>query len=305
MLGVANLEEAQAIRHADCEKAILVLQGYRCQADLLFAENQRIYFVVHSDWQLDLLEKTVLKNPLLIWVEVDSGMGRLGFMPSQLVSVLNRLQALSGVQVMALMSHFACADDFSHPHNQKQLTLFKEVTKAYPYAKSMAASAAIFNFPESHFDWVRPGLALYGVSPFLNRDAFDLGLKPVMTLSSSILCIKTVPAGHAVGYGSTFVCQRKTRLGIVAIGYADGFPRDFKETCYVLVGGIRVPVVGRVSMDLMAVDLTNCVTAIVGDRVILWGNQLLLENFVKATSTIAYTLLTGSRLRVHYQHVNT
>ena len=198
------------------------------------------------------------------------------------------------------MSHFACADDFEHLMNQKQVQTFHQFVEQLPGPKSFANSAAVFQFPQAHYNVVRPGLSLYGISSVRNKTASQLHLKPVMTLQTRLIAIRQFSQGSCIGYESNYTCPENMPVGVVAMGYGDGYSRSARNGTPVLVNGIRCPLVGRVSMDMMSVDLRNCSTAKVGDPVILWGDQLPLEEVAAYTTGSPYDLVTGVQQRVKF-----
>ncbi len=303
---VARVDEGIALRRAGVLQRIVVLQGFlepeQLQAHLFW----RLEPVVHALCQIELLEAHAASvQSLRVWLKLDSGMHRLGLTPEEYPRAMTRLMALLGSRALTLMTHLACADEPNNPKTAAQLALFGRITAGSNLEKSIANSAAILALPDTHADWVRPGLMLYGISPFSDRSAKDLGLAPVMTLRSRVIAAKSVAAGETVGYGGSWTAPRPTRLGIVAAGYGDGYPREVPPGTQVLVEGRRVPLVGRVSMDMLTVDLTDFPEIGVGSEVTLWGEGLPVEVIAHQAGTISYTLLCRVAARVPMIEVQT
>ncbi len=296
---VARLDEAIRLRKAGIQGRILILQGFS-QADEIEALLQyQLDVVVYSEQQVRLLESVTLSGVLSVFLKIDTGMNRLGIRPEQFSELLSRLQLCQCVrQPMVFMTHFANADDVQDVKTVQQLTVFTKATKNYAGEKCMANSAAIIAWPDTRLDWVRPGLMLYGVSPMLKGFAKQLGLLPVMSLYSRIIAIKQVKKGETVGYGATWKADKNTCLGVVSIGYGDGYPRHAKQGTPVLIGNKRAPLIGRVSMDMLTVDLNGCSGVQLGDQVLLWGDGLPVEEIATCAGTIPYTLLCGITRRV-------
>ena len=266
--------------------------------------NYNLDIVVHTVGQVDLLEKHSGHKSITAWLKLDTGMNRLGFTASEFASIYQRLLACQCInKPVSLMTHLSSADNLNSQVTSQQLALFNDVIKTYPGEKSIANSAGIIAWPDSLTDWVRPGIMLYGVSPFKNKQGDELNLKPVMSLHSRLISVKNIAAGEAVGYAGTWVSEKPTRLGVVAIGYGDGYPRYAKTGTPVLVNGKTVPLVGRVSMDMITVDLTTQSNAKAGDPVTLWGEGLAVEEIARYADTIPYTLLCGITQRVEIRNV--
>jgi len=299
--GVALLSEAIELRDNGIENRILIMRGFGNVDELSMVVEHGFDVVVHDVTQLEILEQITLAKPIVVWLKVDTGMNRLGFAVDELDVVYNRLRFNRNVQQpVYLISHFASADDLSNSLTFKQLNNFQCITLNLP--KSMANSAAIINLPLAHGDWVRPGIILYGVSPVVNSIGLDYGLKPVMTLCSKLIAVKTIFKGGQVGYGATWVAPEDMLIGIVGIGYGDGYPRHAKSGTPVLINGIVCPLIGRVSMDMIAVDLRNNIFAKCGDLVTLWGDGLPVEDVARWADTIAYDLLCGVAKRVDFKY---
>lgn len=301
---VACIDEAIRLRDAGIEAPVVLLEGVFDAAELVLAARYRCEPVVHAQWQIDAL--AAARHPVYrfpVWLKVDTGMNRLGFPMRAARAAWDRLRSLDAVGLVRLMTHLARADEPGAPMTAVQLTRFAEATAGWDGERSIANSAGVFAWPNSHADWVRPGLALYGVSPFADRPAADLGLQPVMTLCARLIAVRDLPAGETVGYGGAWTAPAATRIGIVGIGYGDGYPRHTAPGTPVLVNGARCPLVGRVSMDMLAVDLGGQ-TAAVGDPVVLWGDGLPVEEIAKAAGTIPWTLLCGVTDRVRHEYVD-
>ncbi len=299
---VAHVSEAVALRAAGIGKDITVLQGAINREELLQASQSGVGLVVHASYQLDMLESNDLPAPVDVWLKIDTGMHRLGLAPGASGEAYQRLQQCAQVGKVRFMSHFACADDPGDPLNARQLRDFLAAVKGLGGECSIANSAALCAAQENHLDWVRPGIMLYGVNPFLPGRGEVQALRPVMTLSSGLMSIRQYRRGDTIGYGATWECPQDMPVGVVAIGYGDGYPRHARSGTPVLVNGIRVPLVGRVSMDMICVDLRQCPQARVGDDVVLWGDGLAVEEVAEYADTIAYELLCKLTARVEFSY---
>lgn len=297
--GVASIDEAIVLREAGVTHPITLLEGFFEASELELISRHALSVVVHHATQLDILERAAQQSPVTVWLKIDSGMHRLGFAPPEVKSVWQRLTACAAVaKPIGLMTHLACADDISSPATLHQLECFDQATLGLPGERSIANSAAILGWPQTHADWVRPGIMLYGVSPFIGGRAAEQGLKPVMTLRSALIAVHHFKRGDAIGYGASYVCPRDMPVGVVAIGYGDGYPRHAQTGTPVLVNGRRVALIGRVSMDMICVDLSAERNACIGDPVVLWGAGLPVEEVAEHAATIAYELLCGVARRV-------
>ncbi|MFQ6278468.1 alanine racemase [Acinetobacter johnsonii] len=289
--GVACLEEALEIRELGFTQPITLIEGVFSADEMQTVIEQNIECVVHQQQQVDLLisHKTAyIAQKLKVWVKLNSGMNRLGFKVAEIIDVINTLKAEGFTCVLAM--HFANADA-DHPLNEQQRVQFLHIKEACsPILASCCNSAAIFKWPELNFDFVRPGIMLYGASPFADKNAHDLDLKPVMTFTAEIIALNTIQAGEGVGYGSHFVANQETELAIVSIGYGDGYPRAFPKQNYVAINGQAAAVVGRVAMDMIAIDVTG-LNAELGTKVELWGENRLVDDVAEANGTIGYELL--------------
>lgn len=290
MFAVAMPQEAFALRAAGCSKYILVLHGFSNLTELEHFSSLNIATVIHQQSQLDCLLENHLHVAVDGWLKVDTGMHRLGVPLEQADSFFGQLRNCSNVANVYVMSHFASADVLDDILNNKQLNSFIKVTNDVDASCSMANSAAIMRLPKSHFEVVRPGIMLYGSSPFHDVSAAELGLQPVMQFESMLIDIKLVKAGESIGYGATYTCDKDTTVGIVAAGYGDGYPRHAKNGTPVWLNGSCCRLLGRVSMDSICIDLAG-VDASIGDRVVLWGEELDVDTVASSSGTISYELL--------------
>jgi alanine racemase len=297
-LGVASIGEAVALREAGIDATVNLLEGFFHADELALIQQHRVTTVVHHPEQLAMLEQARLTTPVQVWLKVDSGMHRLGFQPEHVQAAWTRLGNIPQVQRCGFLTHLANADDRGDPTTRRQLETFAAATAGLGGERSVANSAGLLGWPASHTEWARPGIMLYGVSPFIGRVGAQDGLEPVMTLRSELIAVNRLKRGDPVGYGGTFVCPEDMPVGVVAAGYGDGYPRHARTGTPVLVNGKRVPLVGRVSMDMLGVDLRTQPDARVGDPVVLWGEELPVEEVAECADTIAYTLLCGITPRV-------
>ena len=306
---VASIDEALCLREVDIKQPILLLEGFFNADELEKIQQYQLDIVVHHEPQLDALETLAsqqdISKPINVWLKVDTGMHRLGFSIDETPAVWQRLTECSAAsQPAKLMTHLACADDFHNASTQQQIELFNSVLPDVQTERSIANSAGILGWMSSHADVDRPGIMLYGVSPFLNETGADRRLKPVMTLRSELIAIKHGKAGNSVGYGATWTCPEDMPIGVVAMGYGDGYPRHASAGTPVLINGTEVPLVGRVSMDMICVDLRGLPSVKVGDEVVLWGDGLPAEIIARSAGTIAYELFCGVTARVKHEYVN-
>lgn len=291
-LGVARLQDALQLRTRGVMQPIVVMGGFADLAELKACSTHQIDVVIHNPSQLEIFLSAHLMEPIRVWLKINTGMNRLGFSIEQAPDVYRVLHNHASVQKpIVLMTHFACADELENKMTAEQMERFFKVTRDWAGQRSLANSAGILGWPDALGDWVRPGIMMYGVSPFGDKVGADFGLKPVMTLSSTLLSIREQSPGDKIGYGSCYRCEVPMRVGTVAIGYGDGYPRAAPTGTPVWIRDARCPIVGRVSMDLLAVDLRNAPEAEVGDKVILWGPQLPAEIIANHVGTIAYELL--------------
>jgi alanine racemase len=298
---VACLDEALLLREAGIHHPIVALEGFFSAREFPAIIQHRVSAVLHHDEQVRMLEVDQPSGPMSVWLNVDSGMHRLGLPPDKVPLAYQRLKALAAVDIKGFMTHLASADECDSPTTMQQIKCFTKSTAPFTEPKSIANSAAILTWPQSHGDWVRPGLMLYGASPFAHRVGQVHGLRPALSLHSQLMAINTFHRGERVGYGGTWQCPEDMPVGVVAIGYGDGYPRHAKTGTPVIVNGQRVPLIGRVSMDMICVDLRSQPQARIGDAVCLWGPTLPVEEIAKCANTIPYELLcrVTSRVRVH------
>lgn len=296
--GFALLDMADAVRlrEAGFRQTILLLEGvFDIEAMPLLAEYD-LATVLHSPHQLAMLDAYPRRGSLSVWLKVNTGMNRLGFAPQDVPAVMAQLKEYSAVRDVTLMTHFAQADEAVGV--AQQLERFNNLAAAYNMPRSLANSAALIRYPSTHGDWVRPGIMLYGASPFADKSAQDLGLRPAMTLTSEIISVHEIQPGEQVGYGGVFRADRRMRIAVVACGYADGYPRHAPTGTPVLVQGQRTRTLGRVSMDMLSVDLSALPDADIGSRVTLWGEGLPVEEVAHSAGTISYELLCALAARV-------
>ncbi len=299
MLGVARVGEAAALRAEGDMRDIVVLEGAQTLDELLLAAELDLSLVVHHASQLDLLGDIELARPLACWLKLDTGMHRLGFSPEDFDSAWRRLDAASAARAApGLMTHFCCADNPDSMLTHHQIRQFRESTDGLPGPRSLANSGGIFGWPDAHADIVRPGIALYGVSPFEGETGATRGLRPVMTLKAPLIAIDQRRAGDAIGYGGSWHCPEDMLVGVIGIGYGDGYPRHLPNGAPVRLNGVEVPLIGRVSMDMISVDLRDAPHAAVGDEAILWGEGLPVERVAEQAGSIAYELMCGVTSRV-------
>jgi alanine racemase len=297
-LALLELDAAVTLRERHYARRILLLEGFFAADELAEIAARRFAVVVHHERQVQMLEKAELTRPIEVFVKINTGMNRLGFRPAAAQGIVDRLSRASSVAVMRLMTHLARADE--EEGVREQLELFEEACRGLPYPRSIANSAGVIRYADVGGDYVRPGIMLYGSSPFPYDTAEMLGLAPVMTLKSELIAIQDIKANDSVGYGGTYTASRAHRLGIIACGYADGYPRHAPNGTPVLVCGKKVRTAGRVSMDMMTVDLTDAPEATVGSPVVLWGEELSVDDVAAAASTVGYHLLCGVSKRVRF-----
>ena len=301
-LAVATIEEAIALREQDIKTPTIVSMGAQTPEDIALAQQYDLGLVVYEPSQVMLLQSLVEDSPALtVWLKVDTGMHRLGFTGEAVKANFDRLSLCSAVQQPPhVMAHFSMADDTDSDKTQNQIDRFLDWTRDIEAPKSMANSAAIITRSDSLADWVRPGILLYGISPFTKKSAASLGLKPVMTLTAPLVAINYVKAGETVGYGGRFTCPEDMPVGVVAIGYGDGYPRHATHKTPVLLNGKQTTLVGTVSMDFTTIDLRPCPDAQVGQRVTMWGEGLPVEQVAETATTIPYELVTTLTQRVEH-----
>nr|WP_024968257.1 catabolic alanine racemase DadX [Pantoea sp. IMH] len=292
-----NLEEAILLRERGWKKPILLLEGFFHADELALLDRYRLTTSVHSNWQIQALAKAKLSAPLDIYLKMNSGMNRLGFRPEQVHQVWHKLRGLENVAEMTLMAHFAgaeTAEGIAEPMKR-----IAQAAEGLNCPRSLANSAATLWHPETHYDWVRPGIVLYGASPTGHwQDVASCGLRPAMTLNSEIIGIQNLSVGEAVGYGARYRATGEQRIGVVACGYADGYPRHAPSGTPVWVDGVKTQTVGAVSMDMITVDLTPCSQAGIGSQVELWGSNVKIDEVAQAAGTLGYELMCALAPRV-------
>ncbi|RJX76469.1 alanine racemase [Pseudomonas sp. LS-2] len=287
---VACIEEALELRQAGIKAPVLLLEGFFEADELPLIVEHDFWCVVHSLWQLDAIEQASVSKPLNIWLKMDSGMHRVGIHPTDFQSAYQRLQASAKVANVVLMSHFARADELDSSRTEEQLAIFQSAREGLGTQISLRNSPGVMGWPNVPSDWVRPGIMLYGATPFDQPQSVADRLQAVMTLESKVICVRELPAGEPVGYGGAFVTDRNMRIGVVAMGYADGYPRQAPTGTPVMVDGRPSRLLGRVSMDMLCVDLTDVPGAGLGSRVELWGKNVLASDVAASAGTIPYQI---------------
>ena len=317
--GVARLREALEIQETGYTGKILLVEGFFDREELLKTLSRRFDSVIHCYEQLELLEqvatewekeqqkgfwkrKTKIYFPINVWLKIDTGMHRLGVHSEQVDEFYQRLKKCPLVESISFVSHFSRADELDCGYTEKQIATFEQATQSYPeHARSISASSGILYWKQAHYEWVRPGIIIHGISPHY-EPITHLGFQPVMTLSSSLIAVRTHKAGEPVGYGGTWVSPKDTKLGVIAMGYGDGYPRNAPEGTPVLINGRKVPIVGHVSMDMLTVDLGADSQDKVGDEAIFWGKDLLIEEIAEHIGVISYELITKLTPRVIFEY---
>jgi alanine racemase len=297
-LALLELDAAIALRERHYARRVLLLEGFFAADELPEIAARRLAVVVHHEEQVRMLEEAQLPRPIEVFVKINTGMNRLGFRPGLTHAVVERLSRANSVAVLRLMTHLARADE--EEGAREQLEVFEEACQGLPYPRSIANSAGVIRYHEIGGDYVRPGIMLYGSSPFPYDTAEMLGLAPVMTLKSRLIAIQDIKPNDSVGYGGTYTASRAHRVGVVACGYADGYPRHAPNGTPVLVCGRKVRTAGRVSMDMLTVDLTEVPEAVTGSPTVLWGEGLPVDDVAAAASTVGYELLCGVSRRVPF-----
>ncbi|MFN3579498.1 MAG: alanine racemase [Pseudomonas sp.] len=287
---VACIEEALVLRAAGIKQPILLLEGWFEASELPLLVEHQLWTVVHHRGQIEDLLAASLKAPLHVWLKLDSGMHRVGFSPEEYPGLWRQLQQHGNVASLTKMTHFARADEPDSGYTERQLETFQQVTVGLDGPSSLCNSPGVLAWPQAHGDWLRPGIMLYGATPFSFAQQQAAELKPVMQLQSKIIAVRELAAGEPIGYGARFVTQRPTRVGVVAMGYADGYPRHAADGTPVLVDGQRTQLIGRVSMDMLTLDLTDLPNCGLGSAVRLWGQGLNASEVASHAGTIAYQL---------------
>lgn len=290
---VACIEEALELRAAGIRAPILLLEGFFAAEELTLIDAHDLWCVVQAPWQIDALAQAHPARPFTIWLKLDSGMHRLGLAPEDYRACLQRLQSLPQVAAVVTMTHFARADELDSARTAEQFALFEKTRDNSPLPSSVSNSAALLGWPQVRGDWARPGLMLYGASPFSARHSMADRLRPVMSVDSQVIAVRDIAVGEPVGYGARFVASRPTRVGVVAMGYADGYPQFAPNGTPVAIDGQPGQLIGRVSMDMLTVDLTDHPAAGLGSRVELWGAQVPVTELARRCGSSAYSLLCG------------
>lgn len=293
---VLGLNEAIDLREAGFTQTILLLEGVFDARELNIAASYHVDIVVHSQSQIAMLQQASLIAPVHVHLKMNSGMNRLGFKPDAYLQAYDQLNACVNVSDITLMTHFATADEALGV--EKPLGVFHALTKPLSNAQSVANSASILRYPITHLDWVRPGIMLYGATPVIGTPVEYFNLKPVMHLTSQLIATQMLAVGESVGYGQRFSATQPTRVGIVACGYADGYPRHAPNGTPIAVNGQLTQTLGRVSMDMLFCDITTIADAVIGSPVELWGNTVAVDAVAEASGTVGYELLCAVAPRV-------
>jgi alanine racemase len=298
-LALIEVDAAVRLREMGWQKPVLLLEGFFGQEDLSIVTEHRLQVAIHCAEQIEMIERADLALPIDVHLKMNSGMNRLGFKPEVYRDAYARLKAIPVIRNISLMMHFANADDADNLWlpMPEQVRRFRAETGDLPGERSLANSAANLMYPEVAADWVRPGIMLYGGTPG-GRSADAFGLRAAMTLESEVIGVQQIAAGDAVGYGSRFIAARPMKIGVVACGYADGYPRHAPNGTPVVVDNHRTGIAGSVSMDMIAVDLTDIPNARVGSKVTLWGDGLPIDEVATAAGTIGYELMCALAPRV-------
>jgi alanine racemase len=300
---VAALEEALLLREARVKAPLALLEGILSMEEARLCLRHSLQVVVNDHWQLEILEALPQGARVSLWIKLDTGMHRLGFPLADVAGLWRRLQARPEWEFCGWITHLACADEPDNPATREQVRAFTGALDGLPGARSIANSAGLVAWPEARADWVRPGLMLYGASPLPGKIGAYLGLAPAMRFESRLIAIRDYAKGAAIGYGATWRCPEDMRIGVAAVGYADGYHRALPSGTPVKVHDRRVDMVGRVSMDMITLDLRAVPEARVGDPVLLWGPGLPVEDIAARAGTVAYELLCGLTQRVRFAHV--
>jgi len=295
---VSCIPEAIELRQAKIDKPITVLQGHQSTDDLRIAENYQLRLTVHDDQQLSLLDEYSGSFRFDINLKIDSGMHRLGFSPTQTSEIYNKLKKHAQVNPdsLVLMTHLSCADERKNIYTEQQISTFHQACNTITADRSIANSAGILGWQDSHVDWIRPGIMLYGSSPFAETHRDDLKLKAAMTLNAPVIAIHKLKKGDYIGYAATFKCPKDMRVAVIACGYADGYPRHAAIGTPILINGHNTELLGRVSMDMIVVDIDSLPSGLVkvGDIAELWGNNLSVDVVAQNAETISYEILCNA-----------
>jgi len=302
---VATIDEAMALRRSGETKPVLVLQGFQTAKQLTTCVQARLWPVLHDDFQIQMLSDQSVAG-LSCWIKFDTGMGRFGLWPGDAMAISNSLKA-AGVTVIGLMSHLACADNVGELSNDRQLREFQSIDWPEKVARSLANSAALLSRKDVQFDWVRPGIMLFGASPLADAAGQTLNLQPAMRVTAPVIAVRSLKRGQRVGYGGRYQCGQATTVAVVGAGYGDGYPRAVPDLTSVMLGNQRCPIVGRISMDTMVIDISGLtVPPPIGYPVTLWGHgQLRVDEIARQAATIPYELLCGIRGQRHWIEAST
>jgi alanine racemase len=296
--GVACIEEALELRDAGIKQPVLLLEGAFDAAELKLAATKGFWVMIENHQQKEAIINADLAVPLTVWLGVDTGMHRLGFLPGDIAEIYKTLNSSRNIsQPIVFTSHFACADDLNNKATLKQIDAFKACAPVTAL-QSLANSAAILAWPKAQREWQRPGYMLYGNSPFAVPQENADQLKPVMSFESAVISLRTIAAGESVGYTANWTAERDSTIATVTVGYGDGYPRNATNGTPVLINGVRCPLVGRVSMDMITVDVTDLREVAIGDKALLWGPELPVNEVASHCDTIGYELLTRMPGRV-------
>jgi alanine racemase len=319
ILGVSSIDEGLILRKIGIKSEILLMQGVYSSDEMKCVVKEKFQIIIHHEdqiqWLLDSIDSAGLIQPINVWLKIDTGMGRLGFKMNtdEEVDQIKKIYFLlkenkNVVKPIKIISHFACADEINHPLNQIQIQNFEKICSFIEsdqrlIEKSLCNSAGIINFPDHHYNYVRPGLMMYGLSPIEDELPASFDLKPVIELESQVIAIKNYKKGDGVGYGSTFICDEDKKIGIVPIGYGDGYTRTFKNGTPILVNDKICKLVGRVSMDMITVDLTHLNDVRVHDRVVFFGEKIPLNMLIKYSNCCQWDLLTQLQVRIPFKWI--
>lgn len=297
-LGVSRISEALAIVDAGVKHTLVLMEGCFDLDELQAASNYGFHLVIQNEQQLLDFERATITNPVHVWLKLNTGMNRLGLPSGQASLYAKRIKQSDNCSSLKVMTHFASADDSNTEFTEQQLSQFVNNCGSIDGEKSCANSAAIIAHPDSHFDWVRPGIMLYGNSPIADNTSVSHGLKPVMSLTSAVIAINSVKKGDTVGYGQCWTATEDTRIAVIAMGYGDGYPRSAQNGTPVMINGVVYPLAGRVSMDMLTVDVGLTDSIKIGDPVELWGENLPAEKVAAAANTISYEMFCNLANRV-------
>jgi alanine racemase len=296
---VAYMEEALKLRAFGISKPILVMEGFFTEDELPLAVEHNFWLMIENPTQVETLTAAKLKHPVTVWLKIDTGMHRLGAALDRASSLFERLESSANVNTgIVFASHFACADELQNDFTNQQIQQLRQLARRHKAPLSMANSPALLAWPQSHGDWNRPGYMLYGSSPFFHHHEQGDKLTPVMSFESQVISLREVSKGDTVGYGATWKAERASVIATIPVGYGDGYPRNAPSGTPVLVNGQMAPLAGRVSMDLITVDVTAVPHVAIGTKVELWGKQLGVNHVASAAGTIGYELLTRMPARL-------